>query len=404
MQYYYHCRHRSLTAVMVCLVVSILMIGVVVDATTTATPLRRRIGGGGGGGGNVIFVSPFGQPKGNGTQSNPFGSVADALAVAQTMDTVVLLPGAYTGADNFATISTAQLMLTSLDGAAATVLTGLGDTGLILRVNAAGVVIDGVTLTNSGGLLVSTSGAVTLQNSIVSHNVVGVLLRGASSSSTSFAALNTTLRDNGGSSCSSDCSTYGYGAVVVDSSAPMGAVSVTLEQCSLERNRPSALVLARQATAYVNQCAFASNGVSSCYGGAMCAVDSTATVRTSSFVENLASYGGALHLLRAQLTSQALKLYNNSAASSGGGVYLSSNSNVNDQGSAYERNAALRGSGGAFFIGSQSDVALQSASVTGNSATVDGGDFHCDASGGLYLSRCVVDNNSAPAPSMCPAK
>ena len=53
-------------------------------------------------GGRVLFVSPEGKDKGNGSYSFPFNSIQSALNKAKPGDTVVLLPGVYR--ENFHTV------------------------------------------------------------------------------------------------------------------------------------------------------------------------------------------------------------------------------------------------------------------------------------------------------------
>jgi len=362
-----------------------------------------------------LYVSVFGAPTGSGTLNNPFNSLATALAAAEPYDTILLLPGAYSGSPNFPTI-TKPVTVGSTEGAASTVLSGRGDSSMTLTLGASGVVLSGLTVTNSGGVIATAPNA-SLVLCNITNNAIGLWVR-----TQGVVAANTTFRNNGGSSCSSDCTTYGKGGIVLDANAQLG-----LFYCALIGNRPTAISFIKQSTLFVADSTFMANGISSCYGGALCAYQSTATLVNCSFIENVAGRGGAIHLTNAALTNSHLTLFNNSA-SSGGGVYLTSASTYNDKASLYQANSyvslapiivsyththklihktfqyqhrANSGSGGAFYLGSSSDVSLFSGVVSKNSATYDGGDFHCESGSGVYLTSCSVSDNRAPQPSTC---
>ena len=101
------------------------------------------------------FVCPEGSQEPNGSPEQPFVTIQQALDAAQDADTIVLLPGVYTGAGNY-DLQSPGLSLTirssepdNWDMVARTVIDPDGAGGIFVFENIAEVMIEGLTLQNA---------------------------------------------------------------------------------------------------------------------------------------------------------------------------------------------------------------------------------------------------------------
>jgi hypothetical protein len=101
------------------------------------------------------FVRPEGSQSLNGSPEQPFATIQQALDAAQDADTIVLLPGVYTGAGNY-DLQSSGLSLTirssepdNWDVVEATIIDPAGAGGIFVFENTSALVLEGLTLQNA---------------------------------------------------------------------------------------------------------------------------------------------------------------------------------------------------------------------------------------------------------------
>jgi fibronectin-binding autotransporter adhesin len=191
-----------------------------------------------------------------------------------------------------------------------------------------------------------------------------------------LTVLNSTLRENGGSGG------FGEGGAIFSSSFDSDT----------------------DATLIVSNSTFTANTAGSGFGGAISA-DGTLIVTNSTFTDNTASVGGAIDLEggTAQITGSTFA--RNQAVSTGldrAAAPKRATATVSRTGakgktaitrSAPTRTDGFRQSGGALFVCSCTNLVLSNSTLSGNTATVNGGAILNE--GGLTLANVTIGGNSA---------
>lgn len=215
----------------------------------------------GAGSAHTWFVHPAGSGELNGSPEQPFATIQQALDAAQNADTLVLLPGVYTGAGNY-DLQSSGISLTirssepdNWDVVEATVIDPDGAGGVFVFENTPELVIEGLTIQNAAkstasytlphGAAIFCDGVDAMIRYCVFRNCVSAGLGGAIYFGDSQTTVSHTIfAGNQG---------WDGGSLVSDSGS-----TVRLEQCTVAGNR---------AVLYG--------------GGVSCEFDSTLTVKNS---------------------------------------------------------------------------------------------------------------------------
>jgi len=290
-----------------------------------------------------------GSASGTGSASDPFDSIATALAQAPSC--LVVGPGSYGGGH----VVDDDLIMAGLEGAEATVLDAAGD-GPVVEVLSGSVTLSGLTLTGGAGS--SSLGSYTAGGAVQAWGA-GRLVINDSTLSANQAQYGGALfgPEKGELSLSG---TAFQDNVADTSGGAVYAFAVTMADCELSGNSAE-------------------------YGGGMVLDVGEGTATGSVFSGNSAVHGGGLYLVgEAALSGGA---YEGNTAEKGGGVFLGEDctlSNASASGNEAER-------GGGFYI--ESGSSLADISAFDNLATLYGGGLH--TTGDVSISGTALDDNQA---------
>lgn len=127
------------------------------------------------------------------------------------------------------------------------------------------------------------------------------------------------------------------------------------------------------------------------YGGGIFVIDTCLTVSGCRFVENAATFGGAMYLQNSHPMIVDSIFRENTGLDSGGAIWVDASSSPQIMRSVFSNNSAPEG-GGVYAVG---DVSLANCVFSGNSALTYGGGMNA-MDGTATLSNCTFSQNSAP--------
>jgi hypothetical protein len=299
---------------------------------------------------NTLYVATNGNDGHSGSASAPLQTIYQAIAKANSGDTILVAPGTYSGKYN-TNLGMKNLTLASQQGAASTIIDG-GGSAIAFWLNSSGLtracVINGFTIQNTynnganspgGGAMLIAFNSPTIENCVFKN-------------------------------CSSSAN-YGGGALCIEQANPL-IVNCIFENCS-------------------------STGANS-DGGAISLSDSpNVTIQACSFHQCSASRnGGALKIgFDGDTTSSAQVIQcafrENNAPDNGGAISVEFGKGATITACAFLGNSAGE-EGGAIYEDAP-PLQVGSSTFVGNSAGDEGGAI-ADFGGNFSLTNCTVVNNS----------
>jgi predicted outer membrane repeat protein len=299
-----------------------------------------------------------------------FASLAEAAATLQPGDTVEVCPGTYAGS---ATLSSSVTVRSFGEEPAVLDAQGAGTT---VVVDAPDVVLDGLVITggSQSGVLATLEGSMELSACEVFDNV-GTNGGGVQFSVLGGRMVDSVVRDNVASNDGGGI--YALGNVQIEGS--------TL-QANVATGQGGGLTVGTEARVTVLDSTLADNRAE--YGGGLFAFQRSDTELEGTTVvsDNTASSsGGGVYLWSATLDGGEVS--GNDAVASGGGLYVHEGGTVSNV--LLDRNAAETGGGAVLH----EDVDLDTVTVEGNAATYGGGLYLLDAD--VVGVDVVVSGNEA---------
>jgi len=251
----------------------------------------------------------------NGTAD--FVTIQEAIDVASDYDQIFVMPGTYTGnADAVVNFYGKAIWLSSTQGADLTVIDGEGQRrGVLCNSGETNDTrLEGFTITrgkeyDGGGMYLYLSSAMVISCKFVQNTQ---------------STLGSGVCCLGGYLILSDCEfenneSYTMGGALVQSGG-----GIQIAYCSFLNNtsHDAGAVYLTGTDATVRNCMFESNvaEVVSGVGGAMKIRSTEGILKSSTFQENMAAYGGAIYYENATMTMRHLLIQNNEATSLGGGI------------------------------------------------------------------------------------
>ena len=326
----------------------------VVDTVSVSTPQITVIR-------SDIYVSPTGSDTtGNGSQSNPYKTIAKGISMVYPGGTVHLLSGTYTGTGNVNVNITSNLTITG-ESRDSTIIDGQSANRIFIISSDYNVIISNITLRNglanndNGGAIQNNGGTLTLNNCAFTSNKAtrtgywdnNDVYGGAIYNTGTLTITNSNFTSN---SVTSGSNNYAYGGAIYNS----GTLTITGSN-------------------------FTSNTATT-YGGAIINYG-TLTITGSNFTSNTAYDGGAISngdtgtSPTGSLTITGSNFTSNTATSAGGAIWTHGTCNVT--GSNFTSNTAndsggdtAKGSGGA--IRNWGTLTVTGSNFTWNSATTNG--------------------------------
>lgn len=323
------------------------LVGVAWPATAQAATLTVGPGGGSG---------PCLAPS--------YSTVQDAVTASSSGDTIVICPGTYALASTIANFG--KNLVFEGSGADVTILDGQGAVK-IMQFGPATVTVRGLTFTrgfiSSGGAAISSSGALTIEDSVFTNNVVSSNNGGAVFANDPLTIVRSTFTGNSALGANRD-----GGAVYA--SDPLA--EVTIQDSVFTGNAADRLggAVMTEGPVTITGSTFSSNAVdpaSSSVGGAVWS--GSPTVTTSSFIGNQAYAGGALASTDGGIVVSRSTFSANSATVSGGAVRTVTGP-IQAWNSTFSGNTAGT-AGGALYT--ELTAALASLTLVGNSAPAGSG-------------------------------
>jgi uncharacterized repeat protein (TIGR01451 family) len=326
----------------------------VVDTVSVSTPQITVIR-------SDVYVSPTGSDTtGNGSQSNPYKTIAKGISMVYPGGTVHLLSGTYTGTGNVNVNITSNLTITG-ESRDSTIIDGQSANRIFIISSGYNVIISNITLRNglanndNGGAIQNNGGTLTLNNCAFTSNKAtrtsywdnNDVYGGAIYNTGTLTITNSNFTSN---SVTSGSNNYAYGGAIYNS----GTLTITGSN-------------------------FTSNTATT-YGGAIINYG-TLTITGSNFTSNTAYDGGAISngdtgtSPTGSLTITGSNFTSNTATSAGGAIWTHGTCNVT--GSNFTSNTAndsggdtAKGSGGA--IRNWGTLTVTGSNFTWNSATTNG--------------------------------
>ena len=298
-------------------------------------------------------------PMEDGSPEHPFDSIKKAIDYAVYKDTVIVLPGEYTGNGNYnIDFSKKVITVRSQDGAGSCIIDcqNNGQGFLFQQKEGNHSIIDGFTIINGkadkgGGINILYSNP-TILNCILTGN---------------------TARWGGG--------------IYNSSSNP------TIKSCSLIGNSADydgAGIYNNNTSLIMSDCNLVGN-IASNRGGGLYSSQSAVLLENSSFTENSAIHGGGIYNSLSESYFINCAFTKNSVEYYGGGIYNNNGDPVIYE-CTFTQNYSQRD--GAGIYNAKGDSILIYCDFTGNSAQLNGGGINTQ-NGLTYLAECVFTQNSA---------
>jgi hypothetical protein len=334
--------------------------------------------------------------------SGQFETIQEGIDEASSGDTVLVMPGTYSGEGNrnldfFAT----NCVLTSSGGArSVTIDCGGATRGFYFGgVVTAACVVDGFTITNGhaafgpGGGMYIVNCSPTIRNCVITGNVAddwggGVYCStnaGPSFTGCTFSGNQANL--GGGASCATNTTPSFEGCTFSDNTASWDAGGIYLNGCSphflvchFDGNsvtdaygRGGGMYLVAGASPTLSGCTFTENTATWLGGGVMIAEDCNPVFSAISFTDNAAEYGAALGV-KGDIapTFNSSVFYGNDAVYGGGAVYSDAGAVPTFEDCTFGSNTA-GDIGGAMYFEYLSTPELMNCTLYANSAPVGSG-------------------------------
>lgn len=355
---------------------------------------------------NVIYISPFGSSRGDGTKGSPLSTLGDAITKATSNDVIVVQQGLYSGPGNKAVSLPSNKVNVTIMGESGpdqSIFWCEGSGSTALTVSGGGANIVGLQFAScSRGVYVAVS-SINITNCIFSQNTdAGVY--GDTRGYTSVLVSHCKFEGNTHAVKFDRSSGSIIGNITVEWSHIFGHTSNPSRGVTLRRfesvniirthftdlatsNAYGTAIFTDTGDVLIQFCNFTSNvGLE---GGAIAAASET-TIDNCYLHRNVANRGGGIRHTAGVLRLTNTELTHNVANKDyGGGVY--SNANLNMQNVQIIHNVATKSGGGAYF---DSSCAANARSVTfsHNNGTVAGGGFTC-AGAAVNLFDSVVSDN-----------
>ena len=356
------------------------------------------------------YVSPIGNDANNGTStSSPVRTVYKAYSVSKTGDSILLMPGLYTGSSNMVTFADTRIIQSQdpnskavLNGGGGTCMQAFANYNTNIRVtfmdliftactdgitasaysstsSVLNVVVDGVafeSLTNRGIYFYPYGGGVlNVTRSSFTNCGTGISAAVTTSSTTTIAI-----------SFSSFSNTKIGTTIGTASSSSSGTVAINACNFIGYNSSDSGLVINQKSTTLtVNDSEFRT------YGAA--AVDIT-TVYDLNFnnVTFFGNYNTGLKLTNIGTGLISNSVFQSNNGTNGGAIYMIGNVNtLLGTNSVYFFNNQATNGGAAYISGATLNV--QFSTISNNNATA-GGDFFCAAGGKVYEYSCNSFGNT----------
>ncbi|MBW1757901.1 MAG: right-handed parallel beta-helix repeat-containing protein [Deltaproteobacteria bacterium] len=352
----------------------------------------------------------------NGSGGGDYTLIQDGIDAASDGDTVLVMPGTYSGAGNrnldfFAT----DCVLASSGGARSVTIDCGGETrgfyfgGIVT----AACVVDGFTITNGyaqfgpGGGMYIYNCSPTIRNCVITANVTadwggGVYCTGnAGPSFTGCTFSNNQAQFGAGASCAANTTPSFDGCTFSDNTAAWGGGGIYLNGCSPSfylcdfdgnsvtdaYSHGGGMLLVEGASPTLFECDFYGNTTTSYGGAVMVSTNSEPSFTSVGFGNNTAEYGAAVAINNPLSPSfDACRFYDNAAVHAGGAVQTDSGAAPTFEDCVFDGNTA-GATGGAAQFEFLSIPIMNHCTLYANSAP-EGSGVWCDS--GLTLTNSII--------------
>jgi len=343
-------------------------------------------------------------PNEDGSSTNPFDRISEAIDAAVSGDTIVVRAGTYFDTVPLNTGGKA-ITITSESGAEVTFIEGFAVSGSIFVIDSGEgrhTVIEDLTIqggnSNNAGAMDVVGASPTLRNLVFSNNTAGndagaLYLRSGSQALVDGCLFEDNL------STDQDAAGIDGGAIFVLSSSPTIINSIFRDN---EARQGAAIGIFGSASAVdIINCRFEDN-LTRVDGAVHIDAGADVTIRLSTFLRNSANGGGAIFSNASTVLVDRCQFLGNSlnAAGAGGAVLLDSTS-FTATNSVFVGNTSPN-DGGAAFLRDNSDAFFENCTVTANEAGDAVGGIFTPNDGVVTLLNSIVAGNTDQRPTSFP--